>query len=113
MMFYAPKSFKSGKLIFGRFRIKDLIFFLSCCAFSLVSCIIYVLNLKETSIVTLFIIFLLLLPSAIAFLLTMDFGVYHNIGEFLIEFIKFQFLKPWKYSWEGIYKLNDKSKEEK
>ena len=50
MIFNAPKNFKSGRLILGRYRWIDLILLLSGILISLLSMIIYVGTLRQNNL---------------------------------------------------------------
>ncbi len=101
MIFHAPKNFKSGRLILGRYRIIDLIILVAGIVLSLLSIIIYVGVLQHNSP---FMVLVMLLPAVICFILTFSTGgIYHNMATLL--YIGFIYLKSTKtYQWEGVYK---------
>lgn len=100
LSFTAPKNFKSGRLIMGRFRWIDLLILIAGSTFSFLGEIVYVGFLNQTNIL---IILLLIFPAAISFLLTASTNVYHNNLLFLkmaIDFVTSNRV----YLWEGIYR---------
>lgn len=100
LSFTAPKNFKSGRLIMGRFRWIDLLILIAGGTFSFLGEIVYVGFLNQTNYL---IIFLLIFPAAISFLLTASANVYHNNLLFLkmaIDFVTSNRV----YLWEGIYR---------
>ena len=107
MQFIAPKNFKNGRNILNRFKIPDLVFLVATCSLSFIFSIMYVFLAENKSII---IISLFILPPAIAYLLTMSFGIYHNVLTFLRIIFKFVRSNK-KYYWEGIIK-NEKNGDE-
>lgn len=106
MIFNAPKNFKSGRLILGRYRWIDLILLLSGILISLLSMIIYAGTLRQNNLLVVVVLFL---PAAITYTLTMPTnGVYHNNLEFLRLLRKYSKSKR-TYIWEGIYKEDDEA----
>lgn len=107
MLFNAPKNFKRGKYILGRFRIIDLAFIIALTVFSIFSVILY-LNLfaSKEIIMNVIVVMLFLLPLLIAFLLFIPMPVYFNVLEYIKSFFFFQ-KKQKKFKWEGIH-LEDK-----
>lgn len=100
MRFIAPRNFKQGRLIMNRYRISDLILMIVCSTFSLIVNIIYLTNSGKAD---LRIVVLIFIPGAMAYLLTMPCGIYHNNMEFLITLIRF-YRSEKEYIWEGVYK---------
>lgn len=107
MKFIAPKNFKNGRKILNRFKIKDLVFLSIIDLFSFVLAIVYIYSSKNKNIV---VILLFSLPPIIAYLLTMPFGIHHNVLTFLKVILRFLRSKK-KYYWEGIIK-NGKNEHE-
>lgn len=109
MQFIAPKNFKNGRNILSRFKIPDLIFLIITGLLSFVLAIGYVSLSKNKNII---IIFLFVVPPSIAYLLTMPFGIHHNVLTFLKVILRFLRSKK-KYYWEGIAKNEKDRNEEK
>lgn len=75
MRFYTPKDFKKGRLIFSKYRPIDLIALIATAICFLTLTLAYLLSGLEINVL---IIVLLLLPIGVAFILLMNFGVYHK-----------------------------------
>ena len=100
MRFYTPKDFKKGRLIFSKYRPIDLIVLIATAICFLTLTLAYLLSGLEINVL---IIVLLLLPIGVAFILLMNFGVYHNILTYLYLLINFKSTSH-KYIWGGIRK---------
>lgn len=100
MNFYSPNNFKNGRLIFNRYRIKDLLLFAAALIFSILAIII---TLNVLRIFHPILLFIEIIPACIAFFLIQPLGVYHN---FMLYFLCFlSYLEHQKnYIWEGVYK---------
>lgn len=107
MQFIAPKNFKNGRLIQGRWRLWELVAMLITIAISSLSVITYAtIGGKNIAL-----IIALLLPSAIAWIGTMNNGIYHNVFTLIATHIRF--LKKKKiYIWEGVHLTDDDQAEE-
>lgn len=103
LVFTAPKNFKKGRLILGRYRVIDLTILISSILFTVLSTIIYVTYVKDFHPL---ILVGLVLPSAIAYALTFPCGVYHNYIIRLKNIFWF-YRKNQKYIWEGIYQHDE------
>ena len=100
MEFYAPKDFKSGRLINSRYRKIDIVIMVTGILISTAFIVGYMGMLDGRN----WILFLFLcLPAMTGMFLTMPAGLDHN----MLELLKMLFVY-WKsekdYFWEGIYK---------
>lgn len=108
---HAPKNYKRGKFIMGRFTLLQLLTFLGCCAFSLFGCVIFSIYAKSGPLETrILVLCLLILPAVIGYIATFSMGIYHNMANFFIIWIRY-LKKEKKYSWEGIYQIEPKEYE--
>lgn len=99
MTFYSPNNFKSGRLIFNRYRKTDLLIFSVALVFSLSAIIISINVLK---IYHPAILVLESIPAGFALFLIQPLNVYHNFllyGLCIKNYLK----RQKKYKWEGIY----------
>lgn len=109
MVFFTPNNFKSGKLIFNRFRIIDLVIVIGLFALSFVSFFMYVQFAEKINYL---ILIGTLIPAAIAFFLTMRFPVQHNYLEY--QKIKMKYYSSQKnFVWEGVYRFGINISKEK
>ena len=84
MIFPAPKNFKRGRLIANKYTISDLIIAAAGIVLSLVSEVIFLLNIREDMKVSLAVAILLLIPAGIGVLFVVPNGIYHNIFTFAV-----------------------------
>ena len=102
---HAPKNYKRGKFIMGRFTVLQLLTLLGCCAFSLFGCIMFSMYSKSMAVewrITFFAV--LLMPAVFAYAATFPMGIYHNLLNLTMLWIR-HLKKVRKYSWEGIYQV--------
>ena len=100
MEFYAPKSFKKGRLINGKYRVIDVIWMTVGIVLTAGLNITYmaVLNGRNWLIFSLF-----CLPALLAMFLTMPAGIDHNMFELFVVIWRY-WRKEKEYFWEGIHK---------
>ena len=99
MNFIVPKNFKRGRLILNQFKIGDLILLIAVVFMSFLSSVLYVSF--AGNYIRVWIVVLLLFPSAVAFMLTMPFGINHNLLTFFRILIRFMKKKK-NFYWEVI-----------
>ena len=105
--FRTPKNFKKGKLIAGQYRTIDLMILIMGVVMTIAGLLIYLGLFEGKSMI---ITVLLIIPAAAGFALTLPFGIYHNMMEYLI--LKYKNATSIKtYIWEGIYRYDDFNKE--
>ena len=110
MTFNAPKNFKRGRLIANRYTMTDLIIASAGVIFSLALEIFFLLNVKDSTKINLFVAILLLIPAGIAVLFVVPNGIYHNIFTFLL--LKIMNLRQnRKYIYGGIRQYVSEEKE--
>ena len=112
MTFPAPKNFKRGRLIANKYTISDLAIAAAGIVLSLVTEVIFLLNIRENAKVNLTVAILLLIPAGVAVLFVVPNGIYHNIFTFLV--LKIMNLgQRRKYIYGGIrqYVSEEKEKE--
>lgn len=107
--FTAPANFKQGRLIMSRFRKVDLAAVIICSGFSLVSVMVYV---SMSRIINIGIVIAMLIPAALAYVLTLPCGMYHNQWLWMKSLISFGTHNN-TYQWEGIYRKDDVIQDEK
>ncbi|MCH4019996.1 MAG: hypothetical protein LKE61_03885 [Erysipelotrichaceae bacterium] len=104
--FTAPANFKQGRLIMSRFRKVDLAAVIICSAFSLIAIMVYVSTSKSINVG---LIIAMLIPAALAYVLTLPCGIYHNQWLWIRSLFSFGMHNN-TYQWEGIYRTDDKEK---
>ncbi len=105
LRFTAPKDFKKGRLILGRFRLIDLIILIVSILFSLIGTIMYITLVKHFHIGVLL---LFMLPGVLAYALTFPAGIYHNYLMWIKVYIR-QWQEPKQYIWEGVYQHDEET----
>lgn len=106
--YIAPSNFKGGRLIFGMYRISDLIIIASGTVLMIVGCIICFNNLSGTALIVGIIIFVFI--GGLCWILTTNYSVYHNIMVFLIEYLDY-FVSNKDYVFEGIVNYDEEKDE--
>lgn len=109
MNFYSPNNFKNGRLIFNRYRMKDLLIFAIALIISILSIII---TLNVFRIFHPILLFVEILPAVITFFLIQSLGIYHNFMLYFLCF--FSYIERQKnYIWEGVYKYEIEKEQSK
>lgn len=112
MIFNAPKNFKRGQYLFGRYRIPDVICLLSITIVSVISVVIFLNIFQSKSIlVNLIVVIVFLLPIAVVYILYMPMPTYFNVLEYIKSFVYFH-RKQKQFKWEGIHQFNKDDFEE-
>lgn len=113
LSFNAPKNFKRGKYILGRYRIKDLILIIGLLFISVLSVIVY-LNVfsSQNILLNVAVVFVLMIPALIAFVLFIPMPVYFNIFDYISSFFYYQ-SKQKKWKWEGVHLYEDYEEKDK
>ena len=102
--YIAPSNFKGGRLIFGMYRISDLIVVAAGTLLTIVGCIICFNSLSGVALIVGVIIFVFI--GGICWLLTTNYSVYHDIMGFCIEYLDY-FVSNKNYVFEGIVNYDE------
>ena len=107
LSFNAPKNFKRGKYILGRYRIKDMLIIIGLLLVSVLAVIIYLNSFASLNIIlNVVIVSILMIPALIAFVLFIPMPVYFNIFDYIGAFFYYQ-SKQKKWKWEGVHLYED------
>ena len=114
MEFNAPKNFKRGRLIAGRYTVADLLIAGGGILLSFLLELFFFLNLLSAGVArNLVFAILFLMPGMISILFILPAGIYHHVFTFL-ELKIITLGRPKTYIYEGVryYGLQSKKKEQ-
>ncbi len=113
MEFNAPKNFKRGRLIAGRYTVADLLIAGGGILLSFLLELFFFLNLLSVGVArNLVFAILFLIPGMISILFILPAGIYHNVFTFL-ELKIITAGRPKTYIYEGVRYYGLSGKKEK